>query len=82
MNTLKNRIVKELKEAIEKENADIKALEDKISTEMFVKSANTTGALAAAARNACDKRADIARAQIKAIQPGLAWKKEILAKYK
>lgn len=78
---LREKIKEELEEYVEKRQQKIKELRDTISAEMICKASVQGGALATAARNACDSRADAARRQISALESEISWRQEMLSKY-
>lgn len=80
--SLRVQILKELTESVEKKRKAIKELDEKVSSEMFLKSTVTGGAFSTAARNACDSRAAAARQQANLIRSQNAWGEEMLTKYK
>ncbi len=80
---IRELLLKELREAVDKENALIKQYNDDVSNEMFCRSTvSGNGALANVARNACEKRANEARRKKEAVEAEAKWKKEMLAKYR
>jgi hypothetical protein len=79
---LRDMLLQELKEAVEREDALVKKYSDEISAEMFAKSTVPDGAFATTARAACAKRAEDARVKKAAIEAQSKWKKEMLSKYR
>lgn len=81
-NELKRQLLEELKEEVAKSNARIRELEEKIITQRLLKSTVRDTLGANSARKACDKRAQEARERMKIVENEVAWKKEMLSKYK
>ena len=82
MSDLREKILQELREEVEKTNEKIKNQKDEISTAMYAKSTIPGGPFATTARNSCDKAADKARKRIRSLEYSCTWYKEILEKYK
>lgn len=78
---LRQQILKELKKSYDADLKKIKELENTASFERMA-GASCRGALSNAARNACEKRAEAALDQSRAIKAKSSWKKEMIAKYK
>ena len=79
--TLKEQLLSELREQNEVAQAEIKKLEADISAEAFAMSTVTGGALAGAARSACQNRMQAASAQKERVKQRNAWISEMLSKY-
>lgn len=82
IHSLRVQILKELTESVEKKRKAIKELDEKASSEMFLRSTVTGGAFSTAARNACDSRAAAAQQKASLIRSQNAWGEEMLKKYK
>ena len=80
-NNLKDMLLQELTDFVEKSEKEIKELKEEINTQMFLKSTVNGGAFATAAINACNRRADAARRKIQVIEAKTKWHKEMLEKY-
>ena len=78
---LRNQLIQELYDAVNKKKSQIKEYEETVNNEMFLKSTVQGGALAGMARSACDKRADTARRNADALRKSMEWQEEILKKY-
>ena len=80
--TLREQILFELRQQNDEVQKEIKKLEADISAEAFAMSTVTGGALAGAARNACQNRMQAASAKKNRVEQQNAWISEMLSKYK
>lgn len=80
--TLKEQLLSELCQQNEIAQEEIKKLEADISAEAFVMSTITGGALAGAARSACQNRMQAASAKKERVKQQNAWISEMLSKYR
>ena len=79
--TLKEQLLSELRQQNEMAQEEIKKLEEDINKEMFAMSTVTGGALAGAARSACENRMKAASAKKERVEQQNAWIREMLSKY-
>lgn len=79
--TLKEQLLSELRQQNDAAQEEIKKLEAVISTEAFAMSTVTGGALAGAARSACQNRMQAASAKKERVKRQNAWISEMLSKY-
>lgn len=82
MSSLKNTLLKELREEIQKGDARIKQLDKEIDADTFAISTIDGGAFAKSAENSCRNRIAKANMEKNAILRSNAWRREMLAKYK
>lgn len=80
--TLREQLLSELRQQNEIAQKKIKELEATISAEAFTMSAVTGGALAGAARSACQNRMQAASAQKEYVKQQNAWISDMLSKYR
>lgn len=80
--TLREQILMELNEQNSIAQAEIKKCEDDISTQTFLMSTVNGGALAGAARSACEARKQAAADKKSRIATENVWVSEMLSKYK
>ena len=80
--TLKEQLLSELRQQNEIAQEEIKKLEADISAEAFAMSPVTGGALAGAARSACQNRMQAASAKKERVKQQNAWISEMLTKYR
>jgi hypothetical protein len=80
--TLREQLLSELRQQNEIAQQEIKDLESTISAEAFAMSTVTGGALAGAARSACQNRMQVASAKKDRVKQQNAWISEMLSKYK
>ena len=80
--SLKEQILKELEEQNDIIQAEIKKCEDTISAEAFSMSAVSGGALAGAARSACQSRMNAAEFKKARFEGKNAWINDMLSKYR
>lgn len=80
--TLKEQLLSELRQQNEIAQKEIKELEADISAEAFAMSTVTGGALAGAARRACQNRMQAASAKKERVKQQNAWVSEMLTKYR
>lgn len=80
--TLKEQLLSELRQQNEIAQKEIKKLEADISAEAFAMSTVTGGALAGAARRACQNRMQAASAKKERVKQQNAWVSEMLTKYR
>ena len=80
--TLKEQLLSELRQQNEIAQKEIKKLEADISAEAFAMSTVTGGALAGAARRACQNRMQAASAKKERVIQQNAWVSEMLTKYR
>ena len=80
--TLKEQLLSELRQQNEIAQKEIKKLEADISAEAFAMSTVTGGALAGAARSACQNRMQAASAKKERVKQQNAWVSEMLTKYR
>ena len=80
--TLKEQLLSELRQQTEIAQKEIKKLEADISAEAFAMSTVTGGALAGAARSACQNRMQAASAKKERVKQQNAWISEMLTKYR
>ncbi len=80
--TLREQLLSELKQRNEVAQAQIKELESKINLEAFSITTITGGALAGAARSACQRRMEAARREKDRVIQQNAWVSDMLSKYK
>ncbi len=80
--TLKEQLLSELRQQNEIAQEEIKKLEADISAEAFAMSTVTGGALACAARSACQNRMQAASAKKERVKQQNAWISEMLTKYR
>lgn len=80
--TLKEQLLSELRQQNEIAQEEIKKLEADISAEAFAMSTVTGGALAGAARSACQNRMQAASAKKERVKQQNAWIGEMLSKYR
>ena len=80
--TLKEQLLSELRQQNEIAQEEIKKLEADISAEAFAMSTVTGGALAGAARSACQNRMQAASAKKERVKQQIAWISEMLTKYR
>ena len=78
--TLKEQLLSELRQQNEIAQEEIKKLEADISAEAFAMSTVTGGALAGAARSACQNRMQAASAKKERVKQQNAWISEMLTK--
>ena len=80
-NTMREQLINELRAQIALDEAAMKELDERISTEMYAISTIRGGAFAGAAENACRARADKARNQKARIEKNYTWRTDMLSKY-
>ena len=80
--TLKEQLPSALRQQNEIAQEEIKKLEADISAEAFAMSTVTGGALAGAARSACQNRMQAASAKKERVKQHNAWISEMLSKYR
>lgn len=80
--TLKEQLLSELRQQNEIAQEEIKKLEADISAEAFAMSTVTGGALAGAARSACQNRMQAASVKKERVKQQNAWISEMLTKYR
>lgn len=80
--TLREQLLSELRQQNDVAQEEIKKLEADISAEAFAMSTVTGGALAGAARSACQNRMQAASAKKERVKQQNTWISEMLSKYK
>ena len=80
--TLREQILSELRMQNDAAQAEIKELQSDIDAEAFAMSTVTGGALAGAARSACQNRMQMAQSKMNLIKQDNAWISEMLKIYR
>ena len=79
--TLREQLLSELRQQNDIAQEEIKKLEEDISAEAFLMSTVNGGALAGAAKNACQNRMQAASAKKERVKQQNAWIREMLSIY-
>lgn len=79
--TLREQLLSELRQQNDVAQKEIKKLEADVSAEAFAMSTVTGGALAGAARSACQNRMQAASTKKERVKQQNAWISEMLSKY-